>query len=149
MQDDCTTNSHYPQLYSSLYKVARMQFLSLGVKGLSPSEKQDNTVQYLQIDSCTTSFSTLCPSRNSSPRLFSASRSWRFDAGSSSEGGDIVKCAAQHEDRTELNLNCPSSVILSAMLIWLGPSLSRLRSTLRRGLVSSFRSLAKWNSCSS
>ena len=33
MQDDCTTNSHYPQLYSSLYKVGRMQFLSLGVKG--------------------------------------------------------------------------------------------------------------------
>ena len=35
MQDDCTTNSHYPQLYSSLYKVGRMQFLSLGVKGLN------------------------------------------------------------------------------------------------------------------
>ena len=28
MQDDCTTNSHYPQLYSSLYKVGRMQFFS-------------------------------------------------------------------------------------------------------------------------
>ena len=35
MQDDCTTNSHYPQLYSSLYNVGRMQFLSLGVKGLT------------------------------------------------------------------------------------------------------------------
>ena len=32
MKDDYTTNSHYPQLYSSLYKVGRMYFLNFSFK---------------------------------------------------------------------------------------------------------------------
>ena len=78
----------------------------------------------------------LCPSRNSSPRLFSASTSCSFGAGSSSGAWDIVNFATRHEDRTDSDAPW---AILSAILVWLGPGLSRLRTTLRRGLVPCFQ----------
>ena len=48
MQDDYTTNSHYPHLYNSLYKVGRMYFLNLWVKGLNVLDRAlENTLRLM------------------------------------------------------------------------------------------------------